>query len=182
MGPLHPDYVWLGDSPQLSSEEYGQLLGRTLDSLENQLGSRVVVAAHPQAAPGQIEHLYGERKVLYGETAHLIADSELVVVPDGSTATYIAIGLRRPIAVLKSPLLDPYGQALNQWFADNLAIPAINLHAPLISNLSLHVDADRYSSFTKAFIKREGTPQMPFWDCAAHDINELRALTHPGKS
>ena len=173
MGPLHPDYVWRGTSAQLSSEEYTQLLCRTLDNLEDQLGSRVVVAAHPQARPGQIEPLYGGRQVVYGGTAQLIATSEFVVVPEGSTATFIAIGMRRPIVFLESPLFDPYGQALNIWFADSLALPIIDVHAQAIPVLTLDVDEARYSAFTKEFIKREGTPELPFWDCVARDLDTL---------
>jgi hypothetical protein len=68
MGPLHPNYSFNETDSGISIETYSAIVCRGLEKIEKQLGTEIVIAAHPRAAPGVMEPWYLGRTLIYGQT------------------------------------------------------------------------------------------------------------------
>jgi hypothetical protein len=170
MGPLHPDYSVNETSSDISIETYSDIVCRGLEQIEKRLGTEVVIAVHPRAAPGVMEPWYGGRTLIYGKTPELIADATAVIVGHGSTVIGMATVFQRPLVLVSSNRFDSYEQGMNRAFAQALAIPLIDLDAPELPTISLDVNEVAYAQYVQKYIKRSGTPEKPFWSVVASQI------------
>ncbi len=170
MGPLHPDYLVHETDSGISIETYSDIVCRGLDQIEKRLGTEVVIAVHPRAAPGVMEPWYGGRTLIYSQTPELIADATAVIVAEGSTAIGLATVFQRPLVLLSSSRFNSFIQGLNRTFAQALAMPLIDLDAPELPTISLDVNEEAYARYVEQYIKRPGTPEEPFWSVVASEI------------
>jgi len=170
MGPLHPDYVVHENGSGISIEAYSDIICRGLNEVEHQLGSEVVIAAHPRATPGVMEPWYGGRTLFYSQTPELIADATAVVVADGSTAIGLAAVFQKPLALLISAHFDPFIRKLSLGYSQALSTPLVDLDYSEMPIISLDVDEDAYARYVEKYIKKPGTPEKPFWSIVASEI------------
>lgn len=169
MGPLHPDYLLLGGS-SISIQDYSEIVCRGIDQIEKQLGTDVVIAAHPRANKGVMEPWYGGRTLIYGKTTELIADATAVIVANGSTSIGMAAVFQRPLVLLSSSRFDPIIQDTIKAFAQALALPLIDLDAPELPLFTLGINEEAYAQYVQNYIKLPDTPEKPFWSVVASEI------------
>ncbi len=170
MGPLHPDYLVHETDNGISIEAYSDIVCRALDEIERRLGTEVVIAVHPRATLGVMEPWYGGRSLLYGQTPELIAGATVVIVAEGSTVIGLAAFYRRPLALLASGRSDSYIQGMNRAYAQALDTPLIDLDAPELPPFTLDVKEEVYAQYVQKYVKRQGTPEEPFWSVVTSEI------------
>jgi hypothetical protein len=170
MGPFHPDYFLNYGNSDVSAETYSAIICRGLDKIEKRLEAEVVVAANPRAAHGMMEPWYGGRVVEYGKTAELIASATAVIVSSGSTAIGMAVVFRRPLLLLNSNMFDSFVQVRSRAAAQALDTQLIDLDALELPPFTLDVNAEAYAQYVQKYVKRQGTPEAPFWSVVASEI------------
>jgi hypothetical protein len=170
MCALHPDYLVKGSKIVMSIESYSEIICRALDEIEERLGTEVAIAVHPRASFGVMEPWYGGRTLIYGQIAELIADATVVIGAEGSTAFGLAAIFRRPLMLLGSGRSDSYIQGVNKAYAQTLDTPLIDLDAPELPPLTLDVNEEAYAHYVQEYVKRQGTPEEPFWSVVASEI------------
>jgi hypothetical protein len=171
MGPLHPDYLVHGNPSSITMCAHSEIVCRGLDHIEKQFKNRIVIAAHPRATPGLMEPWYGGRTLIYNQTAKMIANANVVIVAEGSTAIGLAATFRKPLVLLTSRGLDKGNQRLQRAFSSSLLVPLIDLDEPDLPPIHLGVNKEAYDSYVGSFVKRPGTPKEPFWTVVATAIN-----------
>lgn len=172
MGPIHSDYTLHGLNSRQSLSEYAALVGRGLDLLERELGLRTVIAAHPRAAVGQLDHVYFEREVVHGRTVDLVATSTVVACAEASTAVGFAVALNRPIALFLSSTSPSLVQRLNVGLLCALDPLTINLDTGRIENDLLEPDLVLYERYMERYVKVPHSPQRLFWDVVADSLEQ----------
>lgn len=170
MNALHPDNLVHGTQIVMSIETYSDLVCRALDEIEKRLGTEVVIAVHPRANLGVMEPWYGGRTLIYGQITELVAGATVVIVAEGSTAIGLAALFRRPLALLASRRSDSFIQGMNWAYAQALDMPLIDLDAPELPPLTLDVNEEAYAQYVQKYVKRQGTPEEPFWSVVASEI------------
>lgn len=171
MGPLHPEY-FLEETPPclISPQTYSEIVCKGLDQIEKRLETEVIIAAHPRATVGVMEPWYQGRRVLYGQTPELIAGATAVILAHGSTSIGMAVVHQRPIVLLGSSQFDPIVQYYAEGFAQALDMQIIDLDAPELPPFTLDVNEETYAQFVHKYVKRQGTPEEPFWSVVASEI------------
>lgn len=104
--PFHPDMIILG-ATHIPYEPYFKQLNSTFDMLENKLGMRIVIAAHPKSIKYKEMDYFNGRKVYWGQTSELTKNATVVIVHD-STAVSYAIMAKKPVISLTSSLIKKY--------------------------------------------------------------------------
>jgi len=175
MGPSHPDYATHSVDYHLPMTSYRDKVCRALDKLEDKTGLTAVIAAHPRAQPGSLDEWYGGRKVLYQNTANLVARCSLVALADPSTAVGLAIAMQKPVLFFTSVTFELENRLYLKKFSRQLRAPLINIDkSPRIRLPSIHLEA--YAKYMERYVKRQGTAEEPFWSVVADqvlgDLNE----------
>ena len=170
MGPLHPDFAVLGIDVEVGAAEWFAAINAGLNVIEDSTGERVVVAAHPRAQAGSMDQWYHGRKVEYGDTESLIRNSSSVLISDPTTSIGMIAWHRRPATVLRGRrLFDSHLIELDQY-ASLLNFEVVDLDSIPPSWQPPSVDEAAYASFVTSYVKRPGTPMLPFWDVVASDL------------
>ena len=170
MGPLHPDFLLISGKSIISVQTYSEIICRGLDEIERRLGTEAVVAAHPRAAPGVMEPWYGGRPLIYGKTTELIANATAVIDSNGSTVIGMAAIFHRPLVLISSSSFDLRDRGMTRAFSQALSTPIIDLDASELPTISLDVNVDAYIAYIEKYVKRQGTPEEPFWSVVASEI------------
>jgi len=178
MGPLHPDYSVHQSDSGITIAAYSEIVCRALDEIEKRLGTQVVIAVHSRANLGVMEPWYGGRRLIYGQTPELIAGATVVIVAEGSTAIGLAAFFRRPLALLASSRSNSHIQGMNRAYAHALDCPLVDMDAPELPPLTLDVNEEAYADYVQKYVKRQGTPEAPFWSVVASEI--LSGTKPPG--
>ena len=164
----HEDNAELGYSSPVSSERFFFALNAFFSAFEAASGLPVVVAGYPSdQSPTKLVE-FGEREVVFGETANLIRGARMVFA-HASTAISFAVLWRRPLVFLTS------GELTSSWYYPWIAAPRGILNASLIDidsfqpaqNLVgelMEVDHDAYQCYQDTFIKSAGSPESSLWD------------------
>ena len=151
-------------------QTYSEIICRGLDEIERRLGTEAVVAAHPRAAPGVMEPWYGGRPLIYGKTTELIANATAVIDSNGSTVIGMAAIFHRPLVLISSSSFDLRDRGMTRAFSQALSTPIIDLDASELPTISLDVNVDAYIAYIEKYVKRQGTPEEPFWSVVASEI------------
>jgi hypothetical protein len=165
--PFHPDFAAAGHRP-LEPTRYLAELNAAFDRIENELGLRIVVAAHPRANPERARRSYGGRRVVFGETARTVAESRLVLTHYSRSSNFAVI-LEKPLMLLATRQIYDWIPFLRDYI-DNFsaALGTRPRHyddpAALALDEAFDVDLGAYRDFTAKFIKAPGSPKRPYWD------------------
>ena len=168
--PHHPDYAG-EDLPPLDAVRYYASLRRLFDDIEDHLELRVLIAAHPRAEYSD-ETLFGGRPIIKDRTADLVRKSALVLA-HWSTAISHAVLYEKPIVLLTANAFQ--GRQESRFIvamADWLGSRPVNIDEPVSVDWSeqLSVNRKAYRAYRAAFIKKEGSPELPFWQIVADAI------------
>ena len=176
--PFHPDNFivykkQILDNPSL----YYDSLCDYFDYLEDILGFRIKIAAHPKSA--YKKNFFGGRDVIYGKTANLAASSQLVLA-HMSTSTHYAVIYKKPLVFMDYTMLN--GTALEQApykFAGLLNCKSYVIIDDKSTYRLKHnvncVDEKAYSLYCHKYIKQEGTPDINSWDILIKEL-ELKNI------
>lgn len=167
--PYHRDFALLDMEAPATPEAYYPAMRRLFDAVEAQLGCRVVVAAHPSSEYARHDDCFGGREIVAGKTAEFVRDAACVI-GHYSTAIGFAAMYGKPVIFVTSDEIEqsrvrPFIHAFARW----LGKAPLNVSRELPMNLSpeLCVEEAAYQQYCRAFIKKEGTEELPFWQIFA---------------
>jgi len=172
--PFHPDYGLMGARPPVTADEYYPMLDAFFRDLERRRGVRIVVAAHPRSSPDHLKY-FAPRTVLLGQTCECVRTSRFVIA-HSSTSINFAVLYRKPVLFVTCDRLRRWllGASIDNTAAA-LGKTPINLdrRTPIDVERELRVDERAYRAYTNAYIKRDGTPDRPFWAQVADRVEGL---------
>jgi hypothetical protein len=164
----HEDNVELGYTSPVSAKRFLSSFNRFLYAFEQASGMPVLVAGYPTSRQELRHGMFGDREMIYGQTAELIRDAK-VVFAHASTAISFAVVWRRPVIFLTS---DEMAQS---WYQPWIAAPCNILGSALV-NIDIDLpepenvarwqgrDAAGYQAYEETYIKSAGSPEVSMWD------------------
>jgi len=97
--PFHPDNINAWVKPSISPDKYHSLLNKFFKLIEDQLGLKVIIAAHPRSNYENHPNYFKGRKCIRGQSVKLIRESKLVL-SHSSTALNFANLFYKPVVLL----------------------------------------------------------------------------------
>ena len=175
--PYHRDFMNIDHSQPMDADLYYSTMRAFFDRIELELGLKVVIAAHPRTDCYEHQKGFGNRDVRYGETAHLISKSKLVL-GHNSTAISFAVMYRKPVMLLVTmPLYHRqiYEKHFYHAYANELGTPLQFIDEPETVSLSdpFSIDEKKYDQYISRFIKCPNSPSLPFWEIVTKAIPVL---------
>lgn len=173
--PFHSYYQYVGIKPPTTADRYYPALNKFFGILEQQLGLKVIIAAHPRSQyENHPDYLEG-RQWFRGKTIQLIKESKLVLA-HSSTSVNFANLFHKPVIFLTTADLDnsftgPYIRAMADWFG----------HKPVFMDTELNIDWTRemtvddnlYQRYRHAYIKSKNSEDLPFWQIVANRLKNF---------
>lgn len=177
--PYHEDYIPLRASP-LNAEDYYAGLRRVFERIENELGLKVAIAAHPRSYYADKPQAFGNRPVIHGETAALIAKSRLVIAHN-STGIGLAVAFQKPVMLIVTQELyhrQVYEKHFYDGFAEELGTPLRYFDRPDAMSLqgALLVDNKAYDRYLARYL-RASDEDRPLWNI----VYDAIAAPNPSK-
>jgi hypothetical protein len=173
--PFHPDYVFTGDKPRVTAEQYYPKLRDFFDYLESTYNVKIVIAAHPRSHYESHPGYFDGRPVIRGKTVELVKKSGFVLLHN-STALNYAVLFKKPMiffttdGVNKSLVDPPSIECLAEYFNKK----SHNLDEANSKNIDfekeLRVDDERYNAYKNEYIKMDSSEERPFWQIVANRI------------
>jgi hypothetical protein len=174
--PFHPDDVLRRIPPPAAPEAYFPSLLRFFDYLEQAYGLRIVVAAHPRSRYDGAPKYFGSRTVIKGKTFEMVRNAGFVVL-HSSTSVNFAVLFKKPCLFLTSHTLNKsYMGPQIRLMASLLGKKPINLDedSALDWERELQIDEAAYHDYRTCYIKKDGSPELPFWRIVADRVGCLR--------
>ena len=153
--PHHPDFEIL-KIPKLDANAYYDSLNTFFGKIEQELGIKVIIAAHPTSDYENYK-AYRRRLVLKYKTAELVKDSEFVMAHT-STSISLAVLFQKPLLFLYSnEIMKTYAHTRYPhilFFASILNARAVNINnSKTIKDLPFHnYDADQYEKYKYKYL------------------------------
>ncbi len=178
--PLHADLEYLGISSPIGVEEYFSKLRTFFDHLEQIHNVRIVIAAHPRSNYPEATQYFGNRPVFKGQTVRLVHESSFVLAHDSTSINY-AVLFRKPVMFITMDKMQKcdsgrltVGLSIES-IAKSLKKMPINIDSVNEPDWSgeLQVDLPSYTKYQNDFIKKTGTPEIPFWEIYIQSIREF---------
>ncbi len=168
--PYHPDFINAGQAPAVTPEEYYPLLRNFFEYLQREYRVRIVIAAHPRSDYGAHPDCFNQFPVVRGQTARLVRDCAFVLMHH-STAVNFAVLYRKPIIFMTTDKLDTalLEEPSVAWLADFFHKKMHNLNRPrqIDWKAEMSVDEQAYRRYQNDYIKKDGSPDLPFWQILA---------------
>lgn len=176
------DFKLMGISPPMKPDVYYNLLLQAFNKIENVVGLRVVIAAHPSTKSlNKYESFFGERNVYVGMTPELCCHSSLVL-SHTSTALSYAILWYKPIITLTSKELDWSFMrgAIREWNIQ-LSCPLLFMEASQKQytdayEKSKNIDFNQYKLYIKNYIKTPEVLEEEPWEEFSRFIQKNEGL------
>jgi hypothetical protein len=166
--PFHTDIREVRVANRIDPDRYYTSLRRLFDHIEGTLGLEIVVAAHPRANYADRPELLGDRKIVYGQTPQLIAQSRLVL-SHASTAVGFAVMFRRPVMVIVTRDYYGFTPGLSMAFdqlAENLgtALHFIDDADPPSLEHVMNVNSERYDRYINRYVRHPSASDKSLWN------------------
>lgn len=166
----HEDNAELGFADPATASRFYPALNAFFDAFERQSGLRVIVAGYPSADRKKRESCFRGREVMFGKSAELIRDAELVFA-HASTAISFAVLWRKPIVFLTSQeLMASWYQVWIEAPCKLLQASQANIDARLADSWKVffNTDSAAYGSYQEKYIKAEASPDLSLWEIFTH--------------
>lgn len=170
--PFHSDYLYMGVKPFSSPDEYYPLICKFFNMLENKYGVRIVIAAHPRSFYESLQDYFAGRPVLKGQSAELIKKAGFAIA-HSSTSTNFAVLFEKPIIFITTNRLQQSQQGpLIGLIASMLGKQPINLNiaSTIDWEKEMTVDKEAYMRYRRAYIKKDGSAELPSWQIFVNHI------------
>lgn len=176
----HHSDLSLGWKPFVREENYYPALMNFFEMFEQDTGMEVVFAAHPRSQWVLRPHLLAGRVPVYGKTAELIRDAQ-IVFSHASTSISFAVLWQVPLVFLTTDELE------DSPYQEEILIRSLLFKAPLINidrtdQIKIDLAAWRvinheaYDVYKECYIKKPGTPELPIWEIFAANIKQHRSF------
>jgi hypothetical protein len=174
----HIEFTIFGNySSPFAPDEYFSKMRIFFDHVEKHLGIPVIIAAHPRTKNIRDMQEGYQREVIQGDTARLVKESALVIT-HVSTALNFAILFQKPILFVTTDKLEKRTTGVENEGAYLVAVARSLNQRPvnadhmtaLDKKLTLSFDKEAYHRYVEAYIKKEGTPELPFWEIVASGL------------
>ncbi|MGE4293780.1 MAG: hypothetical protein AB7E32_16405 [Desulfovibrio sp.] len=174
-GPLCPDvHDGKAEKRYLTVEGYFPPINRFLDELERQGNAVVTVAAHPRFHMDNA-HYFAGRKAVWGETVNMVRDADFVVA-FASTSISFPILFGKPIIFITTDefIAGDRGELID-YIAGMLGKTPVNVSRdePFDFQAAMRVDEAAYARYINTYIKKAGSPELPFWQIVADRCKSL---------
>lgn len=174
--PFHPDHVDMG-LPSVEAGEYYRLLCDFFNFLEEKYGVHITIAAHPRSKYDEMPDLFGGRPVIRGKTVELVRNAAFVMLHQSMALNY-AVLFRKPIILITT---DQQSQFMSEdpsmeWLGSFFGTSVHNLNRSLNIDLSaeLTINEEAYKLYQNDYIKKTGSPELPFWQIVADRIKKIQ--------
>lgn len=178
--PYDPDLVDVGAPAAMPPELYYPCLCRAFDRVEAELGLQVVIAASPRADYSGKGDPFVGRRIVQGQTGHLVAESRLVL-GHRSTALQFAPFFGKPLVQLVTPELlrdAVHGGPIASYRGMlNLKQAYFNDVAAMDLTGWLDYDAGAYADFMEKYVKVPWSPRAGLWDIVFGAIKDSGRLS-----
>lgn len=157
--PFHPDFN-IGNVGHIDAAPYYKALIEYFSWVEQTLGLRVVIAAHPKAQ--YPSNPFGGREIIFGKTQRLVRDAARVFA-HGSTAISFAVMYEKPLCLLVSDAIrtvhfPEYNQMLKT--VELLGCPLQDIERDRAPEaLAAEVAHDKYREFYREFLSNTDDPR-----------------------
>lgn len=170
----HPDLLITGTIPSTTAEQYFPVLNRFFDDFEKRTGCRVIIAAQPRAQYDGLPNLFGGREIIFGQTAELVRDAEIVFA-HYSTSISFPVLWQKPIVLLTTNALhSSWARFPIEGMLNSLKVPLINVDEYRESDIDYMrwktFSKKRYAQYKKLYIKMPGTSDQPIWEIFAEYV------------
>jgi hypothetical protein len=166
--PFHPDTQALQLRKTIDPDHYYRSVRGLLDRVERELGLRVVIALHPRADYSDRPGILGDREMVAGRSAELIARSRLVIT-HVSTAIGMVVMFRKPILLVVTrdhyDLTPNHGPVFEQ-VAETMNIKLHFIDDPATVDLSaaFQMDETRYDRYVEDYLRHpKAVPGQGLW-------------------
>jgi hypothetical protein len=165
--PHHRDWALLRVKTVVDPDTYYPDLRRLFDRIERELGLEVVIAAHPRADYSDKAGVFGERRIVYGDSERLTRDCRLAMTFT-SLAINFAVFHQKPALLLTTERYyrSPAGRRYTDPMSRELGLPVIFLENAATAALAgvLAMDQDLYRRYIAKYVKAPGSAERPYWD------------------
>jgi hypothetical protein len=172
---FHPDNIDMA-VPAVKVEEYYPLLCTFFDYLEQTRGVRIIVAAHPRSKYDEMPDLFGGRAVIRGKTVELVKKAGFVILHQSMSLNY-AVLFEKPMIFITTDKVEEYliEDPSPEWLATFFGKKLHNLNDTIEIDFTKELTVDRkaYRAYRNAYIKKDGSPELPFWQIVANRIKEF---------
>lgn len=172
--PFHPDNITAGVKPPISPDKYYFLLNKFFKLIEDQLGLKVIIAAHPRSNYENHPNYFKGRKCIRGQSVKLLRESKLVL-SHSSTALSFANLFYKPVVFITS-------SELNRSYQGSLIIEMAKLFGkkPIFIDKNENIDwkfeltanKNLYNNYRRDYIKTKHSEDLPFWQIVANRLKE----------
>lgn len=170
--PFHPDNIMLHREFPIGPQIYYSLLNKFFDLVEKETGLEVIIAAHPRSSYEKMPDYFKGRRCIKDETIRLVRDSKLVLGQSSTALNFANIFYKPVIFMSFSNLSNPYeAQAIStiaKWFGKTPII--IDKPYKIDFNKELQINRGSYDNYRRAFIKTQGSQNLPFWQIVADSL------------
>jgi hypothetical protein len=179
--PFHPDFIQMKVQPPLNADKYYPVLNKFFGLVEQELGLKVVIAAHPRSNYEKHPDYFEGREWVRGKTIRLVKESQLVLT-HASTALNFANLFCKPVIFMTSHDLDKSGQGhfirtMANWFGKEPIF--INDNSTINWERELTVSASHYDRYRRAYMKTEHSEDLPFWQIVANRLKNGDSTNKP---
>ncbi|MFA6432014.1 MAG: hypothetical protein WCV91_06530, partial [Candidatus Margulisiibacteriota bacterium] len=173
--PFHPDYLHMKVAPFSTAEDYYPGIRRFFDHIEKVSGAHIVIAAHPRSDYAKYPDFFGGRPIIKDKTVDLIKRSAFVVT-HCSTAANFAILENKPLIFITTDSLEKsmqggWIQSMAAWAGRNVI--NCDRFRDIDLKKEMTVDEAAYRTYKNAFIKKNGTEDLPFWQLFSERIKNM---------
>ncbi len=174
----HDDYPILGvKSPFKKPEDYYGPIRKLFDRIEGICGYSIIIAEHPRAHYSD-SSMYGNRKMIRGQTARLIRDAEMVLCHTSTALDYIILFKKKYLLIYLDEIKRFY-----EWKAyyvpllKYLKIKALNVskdysYEKIEQTIASGADSS-CQRYKQRFIKQNGTREELFFEVVAENIRNF---------
>ena len=161
------DLLILGYRPIITPDKFYPTLNKILSNIEEILGCKVIIAAHPKSDSSVLKLKYNNRRVVKGSTAELVRDSK-IVLGHASAGFNFAMLWRKPICILTSNELNKsyYGPFIFARAATTRTT-VINIdheYSNLDKIMKQRIKNNLYDDYLENYIKTENSKKLCIWD------------------
>lgn len=162
----HEDNAEMGLKNPVSGEGFLGTLQNYFLQYEKETGNAVKIAAYPSTDISLYRQYFGDREILFKQTASLIKDS-VAVFAHASTAISFCVLWKKPVFFLVDDEIK------NSWYLADIESAASLLNAPVCdinSNFSAKfyaenssIDQEAFKNYLDTYIQTEGSPSQSLW-------------------
>lgn len=153
--PYHTDLIKMGIC--IDANKYYQDMNKLFDLIEEKLGIKVVIAAHPRSDYEKNSGAFGDRDIVYNKTCQLVKEAEFVIYHFSNSLAYVTLFNKPLLVVVNNEILHFFSEAVNK-ICQQMNVKYLNLNedysfSVVKSNMS--IDENVYLQYVQRYMKKD---------------------------